>query len=317
MIGWLHDGGRPATPVVLNPAAWSHYSIALRDAAAQLTAPLVEVHISNIHAREEFRHRSVISGVRPESSPGSASTATSWRCNSSPNARRGERRPPGTEPEQMSATPNRRRALRGLLADAGLDSLLVTDLVNIRYLTGFTGSNAALLIRIEGDEQSVFCTDGRYERAVGRRGPRPAAADRPAVRPGAAAAGASGQSRIRGAVGLGVGAARRQQAAAAPGVELIATENLVEQLRAVKDAGEIDALRTACAVADRALAELIEHGGIRPGPDRAGGRARPRRADAQAGRLRPGVRDDRRRRRELGHPAPPADRRARCAAATC
>jgi 3-dehydroquinate dehydratase-2 len=63
MIGWLHTAADSATPVVLNPAAWSHYSIALRDAASQLTAPLVEVHISNIHAREEFRHHSVISGV--------------------------------------------------------------------------------------------------------------------------------------------------------------------------------------------------------------------------------------------------------------
>lgn len=63
MIGWLHTAADSATPVVLNPAAWSHYSIALRDAASQLTAALVEVHISNIHAREEFRHHSVISGV--------------------------------------------------------------------------------------------------------------------------------------------------------------------------------------------------------------------------------------------------------------
>ncbi len=63
MIGWLHHAADSGTPVVLNPAAWSHYSIALRDAASQLTAPLIEVHISNIHAREEFRHHSVISGI--------------------------------------------------------------------------------------------------------------------------------------------------------------------------------------------------------------------------------------------------------------
>jgi 3-dehydroquinate dehydratase-2 len=49
--------------VVLNSAAWSHYSYALRDACSQLTAPLVEVHISQVHAREEFRHTSVISAV--------------------------------------------------------------------------------------------------------------------------------------------------------------------------------------------------------------------------------------------------------------
>ena len=63
LIGWLHEAADGALPVVLNPAAWSHYSIALRDACAQLTAPLVEVHISNTAAREDFRHHSVVSAV--------------------------------------------------------------------------------------------------------------------------------------------------------------------------------------------------------------------------------------------------------------
>ncbi|WP_234356301.1 type II 3-dehydroquinate dehydratase [Blastococcus sp. Marseille-P5729] len=63
MIDWLHEAADLDTPVVLNPGAWSHYSYALRDACAMLTAPLVEVHITNIHAREEFRHHSVISAV--------------------------------------------------------------------------------------------------------------------------------------------------------------------------------------------------------------------------------------------------------------
>jgi 3-dehydroquinate dehydratase-2 len=63
LIGWLHEAADSGAPVVLNSAAWSHYSYALRDACAQLTAPLVEVHISQTHAREEFRHSSVISGV--------------------------------------------------------------------------------------------------------------------------------------------------------------------------------------------------------------------------------------------------------------
>ena len=63
LIGWLHEAADAGMPVVLNPAAFTHYSYALRDAAAQLTAPLVEVHLTNPHTREEFRHTSVISGV--------------------------------------------------------------------------------------------------------------------------------------------------------------------------------------------------------------------------------------------------------------
>jgi 3-dehydroquinate dehydratase-2 len=66
LIGWLHTAVDEATPVILNPAAFTHYSYALRDAAAMVTKagiPLVEVHISNPHAREEFRHTSVISGI--------------------------------------------------------------------------------------------------------------------------------------------------------------------------------------------------------------------------------------------------------------
>ncbi len=63
MLGWLHEAADAGTPVVLNPAGWTHTSVALRDACAALTAPLVEVHISNVHAREEFRRHSFVSPV--------------------------------------------------------------------------------------------------------------------------------------------------------------------------------------------------------------------------------------------------------------
>jgi len=63
LVSWLHEAADAATPVVLNPAAFTHYSYALRDAVAQRTAPLVEVHLSNPAAREEFRHTSVVAGV--------------------------------------------------------------------------------------------------------------------------------------------------------------------------------------------------------------------------------------------------------------
>jgi 3-dehydroquinate dehydratase II len=63
LLGWLHAAADAATPVVLNAAAWTHTSVAVRDACAQLAAPLVEVHISNVHRREDFRHHSYISAV--------------------------------------------------------------------------------------------------------------------------------------------------------------------------------------------------------------------------------------------------------------
>lgn len=63
LLGWLHEAADDGTAVVLNAGAWTHTSVAVRDACAQLTAPLIELHISNTHRREEFRHHSYISGV--------------------------------------------------------------------------------------------------------------------------------------------------------------------------------------------------------------------------------------------------------------
>ncbi len=63
MLGWLHGAADSGCPVVLNPAGWTHTSVALRDACAALTAPLVEVHLSNVHAREDFRRKSYVSPV--------------------------------------------------------------------------------------------------------------------------------------------------------------------------------------------------------------------------------------------------------------
>jgi len=63
LIGWVHEAADKHLPVVLNPAAFTHYSYALRDALAMRTAPLVEVHISNPAAREAFRHTSVVAAV--------------------------------------------------------------------------------------------------------------------------------------------------------------------------------------------------------------------------------------------------------------
>ena len=109
----------------------------------------------------------------------------------------------------------RRAVLRASLAHSGLDALLVTDLINVRYLTGFTGSNAALLVlapmtspaTADDHRQPTAGSDAPHpvlhrrplHHPIGARGAGPAPADRPALRPGAAAPGTGGRDRVRGA----------------------------------------------------------------------------------------------------------------------
>jgi len=160
---------------------------------------------------------------------------------------------------------SRRRALRGLLAARELDALLVTDLLNIRYLTGFTGSNAALLVAADGDERTLICTDGRYVTQVGEQVP-----DLRAVIARASAAHLVGEFGTAGARWgfeshvVTVDERARWDSLAAS-VHFTPAPGLVEQLRAVKDEYEIGLLRAACGAADRALADLIAAGGLRPG----------------------------------------------------
>ena len=63
LLDWLHAAADAGDPVIINAGALTHTSIALRDACAELSGPLIEVHISNVHAREEFRHHSYLSAV--------------------------------------------------------------------------------------------------------------------------------------------------------------------------------------------------------------------------------------------------------------
>ena len=62
-VEWCHDALDGADGVVVNPGAWTHYSYAIRDAVELLTVPVVEVHLSNIEEREEFRRHSVIADI--------------------------------------------------------------------------------------------------------------------------------------------------------------------------------------------------------------------------------------------------------------
>ncbi|MDX6203219.1 MAG: hypothetical protein QOJ83_2719 [Frankiales bacterium] len=164
----------------------------------------------------------------------------------------------------MAVTHERRRArLRSLLAERGLDGLLVTSLVNVRYLTGFVGSNAGLLVGASG-EVDVLATDSRYAEA--------AAAACPDVellveRDTGPALAALAERRRLTALGyesheLTVDGYRAVEGAA-PGLDLRRSDRAVEALRAVKDAAELASLRAACAAADAAFADLLPT--IRPG----------------------------------------------------
>ncbi|WP_020658106.1 M24 family metallopeptidase [Amycolatopsis benzoatilytica] len=162
----------------------------------------------------------------------------------------------------------RRGALRTLLHENGVDALLVTDLLNIRYLTGFTGSNAALLLHAGGDGKTLFCTDGRYTTQSAVEVPDlERVLDRASAR--ALAGHAAGEAAVYGRTGFESQHVSVEEHEALKvsfdRVELIRTPGLTEQLRLVKDETEIAALRQACAAADRALADLIEAGGVRPG----------------------------------------------------
>lgn len=63
LIDWIHEARTTAAGIVINPAAYTHTSVAIRDALAACDFPVIEVHLSNVHAREAFRHHSYVSGV--------------------------------------------------------------------------------------------------------------------------------------------------------------------------------------------------------------------------------------------------------------
>jgi Xaa-Pro aminopeptidase len=175
----------------------------------------------------------------------------------------------------VSSTAERRDRLRALAAQRELDAVLITDLLNVRYLTGFTGSNGALLVRTDpsGARSDLFATDGRYTTQAGVQVPdvelvvdrgTVSALVRAAVRAGTGRIGyESHHVTVDALAGIERVLADESGDAAAP--QLTSVRRAVEELRAIKDDDEIEMLRRACAVADQALAELVAEGALRPG----------------------------------------------------
>jgi Xaa-Pro aminopeptidase len=153
--------------------------------------------------------------------------------------------------------PARWDRVRAEAAERGCDALVVSHLVNVRWLSGFTGSNAVLVV---GDDP-VLITDGRY----GEQATAQAAAAGVEVRIEVTTTDVL--ARVRAALGsarrVGLEAARiswaeqRRYVDALDAVELVPTDGVVEAARQVKDAGEIARLEVAAEVCDRALAEVM------------------------------------------------------------
>ena len=240
----IHDACDSADGLVVNPGAWTHYSYAIRDALEIFSGPVVEVHLSAIEQREEWR-RSL--GGRRRRLPS--------------HQRAGRRRlPPGpriSDGARGMSHADRLRRLGDELERRGVDAMLVPNPTNIRYLTGFSGSNALVIVR-PGD--AVFLTDFRYLERVGRcaefievsrstrrswRRPPSSWAD--------AAPGATAAASRRDHLSLD----RHQALAAelAAGLDLDAAGR-VERLRVVKDDDELAAIRRAAALLEPVYAAL-------------------------------------------------------------
>jgi Xaa-Pro aminopeptidase len=162
----------------------------------------------------------------------------------------------------------RRERLAACLVDRGLGAFLVSDLVNVRYLTGFTGSNAALMVFAD-DTPPVLATDSRYRTQAARQAPDVhTAIERACGRHLLQQALTGGAGRIgfeSHVVTVDGFDALSRELTGHPNAELVRASGAVEALREVKDAGEVALLRLACEAADAALTELVEGGGLRPG----------------------------------------------------
>jgi Xaa-Pro aminopeptidase len=156
--------------------------------------------------------------------------------------------------------------LAAALRERELDALLVLAPLNLRYLTNFTGSNGLALLRAdpgEGEDGDRFFTDFRYTLQSAEQVPQAFA--RSIVTGSLLDAATRTLGEAGGRLGFDdahttVAEHERLRKALADGWELVPSAGAVEQLRAVKDAGEIERMRAAAQLADRALAEVLEDG---------------------------------------------------------
>ncbi len=159
--------------------------------------------------------------------------------------------------------------MKAQIAASGLEAMLVTDLINVRYLSGFTGSNGALLVFAD-DRGPVLATDGRYRTQAAEQAPDLEVAIERAV--GRHLIGRAAEAGV-GKLGFesnvvtvdGFDALNKEIAERKAATELVRAAGTVEALREVKDDGELALLRLACEKADAALSDLVERGGLRPG----------------------------------------------------
>jgi Xaa-Pro aminopeptidase len=151
----------------------------------------------------------------------------------------------------------RRDRLRRRLGDLDVQAALITRLVNVRYLSGFTGSNAALLVTAGGED--TLATDGRYVEQAANECPGLAVIDdRLCAMALVGHARGAGVSQVAyEAHDVTVDALDNLLASAEGALNLVRLGHAVEELRCVKDAEELDLLREACAIGDRALAALL------------------------------------------------------------
>ena len=146
----------------------------------------------------------------------------------------------------------------------GLDAMLITELVNVRYLSGFTGSNAVLLVLTEKKPRTVLITDERYTMQAKKE-----VLDVDMILEQnylsylAELVASYGQLRIGFESNMmAVNTFSNLEKLTNGLIDWIYTDNIISSLREIKDSNEVNIIRLACEIADASLADLIKHGGI-------------------------------------------------------